>query len=361
MRQVLCLSGEPWTTVPNRTQQLITRLENAQILFFEPPALKSSDEWKRPGRKLRQNLIAYTLPPELTQNAAFRLLSRYSAGRTVKFIQDRLDRVHFTEPLLWCSTPAGAEFMEELPHHGLVYDCYRDWPEYPESWESELAASADVCFAASPDLVRHLAPCNGNVTLLPNGCNYPMFAKDGLPTPTPLRRTRAPILGCVGTIWRDLDLSPLIQAADALADCAFVLIGKDMGNPLLPELLTLPNVRWLGPVEPVDLPDYICSFRVCLYPLRRSGLYDDVIRSRMFEYLSSGKPIVAMLQPDQVEHFPDVVYGAHNAGEFVTLCSRALEETGPWSKERRRGYGRAAAWSQRAGKVNHILSSIGLI
>ena len=251
--------------------------------------------------------------------------------------------------------------MEELPHRGVVYDCYRDWPEYPESWESELAVNADVCFAASPDLLRHLAPCNGNVTLLPNGCNYPMFAKDNLPRPGPLRRTQAPILGYVGTLWRDLDLGPLIQAADALSNCAFVLIGQDMGNPLLPELLSLPNVRWLGPLAPVELPDYICSFRACLYLLRRSGYYDDVIHPRMFEYLSSGKPIVAMLQPDQIEHFPDVVYGAHDNAEFVKLCVRALEEAGPWAKDRRRSYGKAAAWSVRAGVVNQILNSIGLI
>lgn len=360
MRQVLCISGQRWLTVPNRTQQLMSRLENAQILFFEPPA-NASEDWRRPGRKVRQNVIVHTLPPELTQNAALRLLSRVSAGRTVRFIRERMDRVHFSEPLLWCSSPAGAEFMEELPHRGLVYDCYQDWPEYPESWESELAVNADVCFAASPDLLRHLAPCNGNVTLLPNGCNYPMFAKDKLPRPGPLRRTQAPILGYVGTLWRDLDLAPLIQAADALSNCAFVLIGQDMGNPLLPELLSLPNVRWLGPMAPVELPDYICSFRVCLYLLRRSGYYDDVIHPRMFEYLSSGKPIVAMLQPDQVEHFPDVVYGAHDNTEFVKLCVRALEEAGPWARDRRRSYGKAAAWSARAGVVNQILDSIGLI
>ena len=111
----------------------------------------------------------------------------------------------------------------------------------------------------------------------------------------------------------------------------------------------------------MDLPDYICSFRACLYLLRRSKFYDDVIHSRMFEYLSSGKPIVAMLQPDQVEHFPDVVYGAHDEGEFVKLCVRALDEAGSWAKDRRRSYGKAAAWSGRAGVVNQILGSIGLL
>ena len=117
----------------------------------------------------------------------------------------------------------------------------------------------------------------------------------------------------------------------------------------------------LGPVPPVDLPDYLSSFQVCLHLLRRDRLYDDVIPPRLFEYLAAGKPIVAMLTPEQVEHFPDVVYGAHTPAEFNLLCTRALSETGTWAKDRRREYGKAAAWSQRAQEVIRILESIGLV
>lgn len=67
-----------------------------------------------------------------------------------------------------------------------------------------------------------------------------------------------------------------------------------------------------------------------------------------------------MLSPDQVEHFPDVVYGAHTSAEFNLLCTRALSETGTWARDRRREYGKAAAWSERANEVNRILESIGL-
>ena len=37
MQQIGCLSAEPWRTVPTRTQQLMIRLKDAQVLFFEPP------------------------------------------------------------------------------------------------------------------------------------------------------------------------------------------------------------------------------------------------------------------------------------------------------------------------------------
>lgn len=360
MRQVVCLAAQPWSAIPNRTQQLLSRMKDAEVLYFEPPALKGSNAWKQPGRKLRPGLIAYTLPPELTQNPVRRLLSRYSANRTTRFLQAKLERHRFREPVLWCASPAGAVHLDELAYRGVVYDCFRDWPDYPEAWESELAAAADVCFAASPDLARHLAPCNSNVTLLPFGCNYPMFAKDGLPRPPALQGIRGPILGYVGTLWPDLDLEPVLNTAQAHPEYTVVFLGRDEGCRMLPQLLALPNVMALGQASPVDVPDYLATFDVCLSLLRRERLYDDVIHSRMFEYLSAGRPIVAMLAPDQVEHFPDVVYGAHTPAEFSLLCVRALAETGTWARDRRREYGKAAAWSVRAGEVNRILESIGL-
>lgn len=358
MRQVLCLADRPWSVLPTRTQQLMTRMKDAEVLYLEPAHKHNPNTWKTPGRQLRTNLTAYTLPP--TRRPDGGLLARRDAYRSLKFIQSTLARHGFREPVLWCASPAAAQFLDDFAYRGLVYDCAQDWPKYPESWESELTAAADVCFAASPDLVRHLTPCNSNITLLPFGCNYPMFAKDKLPKPAQLRGIPTPIFGYAGTLWSDLDLSPLIALADHCPNCSVVLIGRDKGCHLLPELLERKNAYYLGAVDPVDLPDFLGHFQVCVHLLRRSRLYDDVIPPRMFEYLSAGKPIVAMLRPDQIEHFPDVVYGAHHTQEFTQLCLRALEETGTYARDRRREYGKEAAWSNRAADVNRILESIGL-
>lgn len=362
MRQVLCLAERPWSQTPTRTQQLMSRMEGAQVLFFEPPAPQGSRSWRGKGRQVRPNVIVYTLPPEgpeLLVNSA-PLFARRSRRRTARFIRERLEKHRFREPLLWCSSPAGAQLLEEVPHRGLVYDCARRWTEYPQRWEEELAAAADVIFAASPDLARRLVGRNPNVTLLPQGCNYPMFAKDDLPQPRALAGLKGPIFGFVGTLWPDLDLEPVLRLARQRRDCHILLMGRDAGCWELPDALEEPNVHHLGQVDPVDLPDYLHSCSACLYLLRDSELGSDIIHARLFEYLSAGRPIVAMLRPEQVEHFPDVVYGAHSSAEFVRLCERALGEVGTWVRDRRREYGKVAAWSSRAAEVNRILESIGL-
>lgn len=360
MRQVVCLAAEPWGSVPTRTQQIMSRMKDAHVLFFEPPGPRGDKRWREAGRKLRPGLLAFTLPPQVTSTAAPEFLTGMALRRTLRYMRDRMSALRFRNPVLWCATPAAARLLDGLSYQGLVYDCYRGRSRSQQAWEEELAAAADVVFAASPQLARRMMTYNPNVSLLPSGCNYPMFARDGLPLPVPLSGIRGPILGFAGTLWPDLDLTPLVHLAAARPRYAVVLVGRNMGNRTLPQLLRYPNVRYTGLVETVDLPDYLCNFHVCLQLLRRSELGKDIIHARMFECLSTGRPIVAMLCPDQVEHFPDVVYGAHSSAEFVRLCDRALEERGDYARDRRRAYGHANSWASRAEEVNRILEDIGL-
>ena len=57
MRQILCLSADPWRTIPTRTQQLMTRMRDAQVLLFEPPGKYS----RQPGRRVRPGLTVCAL------------------------------------------------------------------------------------------------------------------------------------------------------------------------------------------------------------------------------------------------------------------------------------------------------------
>ena len=72
MRQILCLSADLWRTVPTRTQQLMTRMRDAQVLLFEPPGKYS----RQPGRRVRPGLTVCALPPVLEAEERHHLLFR---------------------------------------------------------------------------------------------------------------------------------------------------------------------------------------------------------------------------------------------------------------------------------------------
>ena len=217
-----------------------------------------------------------------------------------------------------------------------------------------------MVFAASPGLVDRLSPCNANIALLPNGVNFPMFSRAGGEVPPELRDVRGPVLGWVGAIDAGLDLAPVEYAAGEHPEWTFVLLGRVRDNPRLGYLEDLGNVRLLGRRPSVEVPDYVGRFDVCLDLRRQDRSFSDIIPRRIYEYLSTGKPIVTYLLPDQVEEFPDVIYGAHSLTEYCRLCERALAEDPTWVGPRRRDYGAAAAWSNRALVVQRILGTIGL-
>ena len=57
MKQILCLSNEPWSSrLPGRTQQIISRLRDCQVLYFSPARSPRDKSYRKGGRKVRPNV-----------------------------------------------------------------------------------------------------------------------------------------------------------------------------------------------------------------------------------------------------------------------------------------------------------------
>lgn len=363
MKQIICLSNEPWSSSPGRTQQLLSRLKDAQILYFSPAAHWRDCNFQKKGRQVKHNITAYTLPPLLLpMDERFGHLFHLGQQKLSRFITSKAARFRFSSPLLWTTCPEHVHLLDRLDYGGLIYDCDREWDDLPLAWEGALAGAADVVFAASPELIERLSPCSNNIALLPNGGTYPLFAKaTGPDRVRPQSPFQGPVLGWAGTIHAHLDLSPLLYAAQARPDWTFLLLGRKEHNPFLRRLSRMPNVV-LRPACPlIEVPEHLAQCQVLLNFLREDQPDCDVIPTRIYEYLSTGLPIVTMLWPDQIEPYPDVIYSAHSPQEFLTLCQHALEEVPSWTAPRRRAHAAAGAWSVRAGEVAHILTTSGLL
>lgn len=353
MKQIICLSHTPWRTRPSRTQQLLTRLTDAQVLFFEPPP-RDREQSHQDGLRVRSNVMLYSLPAPLSGGKDQTLLRRRSQTRVADFIQRLMDRHRFREPILWCTTPEGAFLIDQLAYRCLVYDCHREWDELPLEWESELAIAADVVFAASEGLVRRLSPCNDNIALLPNGANPLMFLRGDLTPPACLQGLARPILARVGDVTADLELEPIRFAAQWRPQWTFLFIGR-VTKRAAQALSPLPNVAFTGAVPAVDLPDYLsaCQALFDLVNIRRRG--SDIVPSRIYEYLSTGKPTLTMAAPGQGHPFPDVIYSASDSSEFLRCCQQAVDERDALLCQRRLTYAQDASWSNRAREVSRIL------
>ena len=90
MKQILCLSNEPWSSrLPGRTQQIISRLRDCQVLYFSPARSPRDKSYRKGGRKVRPNVTACTLPPILFPiSERYQRLFQMAWNKIGRFIQD---------------------------------------------------------------------------------------------------------------------------------------------------------------------------------------------------------------------------------------------------------------------------------
>lgn len=151
MKSLICLSNEPWSASPGRTQQLVSRLKNTQILYFSPASGWRDLSFRKPGRAVKPNITTYTLPPlYFPPDERYGRLFQMGQQKLARFISSKAAQHHFYSPLLWTTSPDQVHLLDRLVYDGLVYDCDREWDNLPPVWEGVLASAADVVFAVSP-------------------------------------------------------------------------------------------------------------------------------------------------------------------------------------------------------------------
>lgn len=357
MKQIVCLAHAPWRARTDRTQQLLARLGDAQILFFEP-APRKGVPMPEQGRRVRAHITVYTLPVPLPGPQEGSVLHHRRMDRAADYVQQVMEKHHFHEPVLWCTTPVHAQFLDKLAYRGVVYDCHRFWSDDFLDWESDLTRHAEVVFAASFGLIKRLSPCSDNIALLPNGVNPILFQQKEQTVPSALDGlTGQRVLGRAGSVTGQVDLEPLLYLARHRPEWTFALMGR-VTKPAAEQLLGLENIVLTGPVNPLDLPD--CLYRCdLLFDLPRFDRPGDVVPIRVYEYLATGRPIVTVVPPSIPDAIPELVSTAYDGPGFLRRCKSALAED-PSLPRRRREMARQCSWTNRAAQVSNILEATGL-
>ena len=274
MAQMICISYLPWQSTPFRTQRLVTHLPDMEILFFQPAiGQPASSE----GIHMLPNLTVYSLPASLFSQD----LRPRTIRRGIELINQQMERNGFEEPLLWACTPVVALMLDDIPHHGLIYDCDRFWHHLPVTLESNLAYQADLILTASQGLEERLSLCNDNIAQIPWGTDAGLYAsmeQERLPIPPDFEPicTCGPVFGYLGAVDHRLNLNPVLSAAAAHPDWQFVFLGKySPKNPYLEDAELLENIHFLGSRPQALLPDYVYQFDVCFDLVHSTDPEDD--------------------------------------------------------------------------------------
>jgi GT2 family glycosyltransferase/glycosyltransferase involved in cell wall biosynthesis len=236
--------------------------------------------------------------------------------------------------------PYWAKLAQALPDSRLVYDCLDHHEGFDNSGEGigalerKLLANADVVVTTSQWLHDFAATYNPNVSLIRNAAEFDWFSV----RPNSVFRdpTGRQVIGYFGAIATWMDMELLCEVARAFPECLLLLVGADECGARK-QLVEFDNVLMTGEVSYADLPSYLYGMDVCLLPFRIMPLTLATNPVKIYEYLSAGKPVVAVNLPEMAqfgslvetattrEGFVEKVRGLLTSSDNGTLCEARRE------------------------------------
>lgn len=371
---ILCLATQEWDAHWSVAQQIASRLAPAnRVIYvepFHPPFAwvqkrhRLLKKQRREGvpqiREVQPGLTVYRpsgayLPGNMRLPWAHRWNSRVYKRELLRMMR----ALKVEDPIIWAFF-AQTLAVNALPAKLFVYDCVDDWPSFfadpvERKWVEEidlgLATHADIVFTGSEPLALKKRGQNTRIHVVNHGADVAHFMKASAPEtvePSDIASLPRPRIGFVGMV-DPLRFDPeLIARLAGEESHQIVIVGGFLGGSekSIPDR---PNVHKLGMKTVAELPGYLKGFDVCIMPYRLNETTRYIFPLKLFEYLATGKPVVATPIP-AVQLHEDYLYVAESPEAFAAAVERALREDSPSRREERRRHALAYDWDAHIGK-----------
>jgi len=368
---VLVLPVIAWSYRRQRPQQLSEALaRRGRRVFYGSVA--GSGEPEEPAA-VAAGVTLLPLAGARREDLADRPLGARALGRARESIDAARERFQIgraavlAESPFW--TPLASALRKDLGWP-FVYDCLdahegfaTNRPGLLSAAESDATRAADLVVATSGPLGRRIESAGARVRLLPNACDYEMFA--GVPPPATMfagvpaaapRSTDALVVGYAGALdaWFDFDL--LAAVARLRPGWRFEIVGGLENAAAAPRGLS--NVVFHGERPHREMPERRSRFDVEIIPFRLSPLTHATDPVKLYEAAAAGRAVVATpmesLQPLAER---GLVRLAATPEAFVAAIEAAAAES-PDAAARRREFAAANTWDARAAELDAWIEAL---
>jgi len=243
----------------------------------------------------------------------------------------------------------------------VVYDCMDHHAGFANNTsgilteERHLIASSDLVIVTSHWLEQEIGRQDRPVALIRNATEFEHFNR--APTHVFSDPDGQRVIGYYGAIahWFDVDLVRTV--AEAFPQHLVLLIGSDTTGAAQ-ALSDLANVQCTGEVKYSELPYWLHGFDVCLLPFKVEPLTLATNPVKIYEYLSAGKPVVAVDLPEMAQ-FGKRVRVAGTPLAFVEEVADALAATDDAAARiEREAFASSQTWAVRASELDTALALV---
>lgn len=364
--------GNDWLA-ENRTSShhVAQRLaQHMPVLYVDSPGMRapqaSGRDLRRTLRKLREAFRA----PQRVDEALWRctvpqlpfrrvpgvtlfnhLFSRWALRRAMRVLGAR-------RRISWFVTPHPGFLARRLGESLCVYYCIDDYAAHPGVDAELIAASdlaltkaADLVFVAPPALLAAKQAQSPHVHFSPHGVDAGLFARASDPAtevPLPARGLAHPVVGYFGSIHAWIDVELIAWLARSRPHWSFLLVGYAAID--VAELKALPNVTLAGAQPYASLPAWAKTFDVAIIPYRRNRQVENANPLKLREYLATGKPIVAVSNPEIVR-FASLLRIADDREGFLAALDQTIADGPEQGATERMAAVAEQSWERRVDAV----------
>lgn len=254
-------------------------------------------------------------------------LARYARKLSATHLgKEEIDIAAFTSPHY---LPLKRALKPEFAIYHAVDDYAEYWPKRVNTTrrrEGEMIAEADLVVCAGAflaDFLKGMHPDRAADTYhIPNPVPFEFLASEPTISPYFDGRRSKPIFGYVGAIDGRLDCAAMLELARSapLAEIR-VHASQDVRDCPLSEAS---NIVMSPPVPRSEVPALIRDFDVCLLPQSRTHFNLCASPRKLYEYLGSSRPIVALNTPEAESLGPHVI-STGSREEFVNAALGLVE------------------------------------